>query len=441
MLRWTLVFGAVATAYAVWLWRPATAPEWSESDIGLMQSLWIEHLPPLPADPTNRVADDPRAARFGHALFFDPRLSGNGSVACITCHQPTRNFTDGRRKAQAIGTAKRNTPSIVGSAYSPWQYWDGRRDSLWAQALTPLEDPQEHGGNRLGYAHFVAEDERYRSEYEAIFGPLPDLSDRARFPEAASPLGDAEAKRAWETMDAEDQRAVNRVFSNIGKAIAAYERKLVHGPARFDAYVAAVVAGDTARQRDLFSNEEAQGLKLYLGQARCLECHNGPLFTNNEFHNTGILSFPGDLPDKGRADGLRQLRSDPFNCLGEYSDDPDPYCGELRFARSGIELIGALRTPSLRNLDRTEPFMHKGQLQTLAEIIAHYNDPPLAMIGHNEAEFPLSLTARERRQLEAFLGTLASPVAADPAWLAAPQKDTAMSQSAADEPRSATHRR
>jgi len=423
MKRWSgalsvLLFGLLA--FAAWQWRPLPMPEWTGDEVALMQSLSLNNLPPLPPDPSNAVADNPRAARFGHALFFDPALSGSGHVACTTCHVPERNFTDGRQIAQATGRSARHTPSIVGTAYSPWLYWDGRRDSQWAQALSPLEDPAEHAGSRTHYAGIVFNNSLYLNEYKALFGDFPDISERDRFPTEASPLGSPDAVTAWRNMAPEDRRAINTVFANLGKAIAAYERKLLHGPARFDHYVAAVVTGDQAEQDALYSVDEAQGLKLFLGKARCTECHNGPLLTNNEFHNNGVISFPREVPDEGRSSGLHKVLTDPFNCLGDYSDDPTPYCGELEFARDGIELIGAFRTPSLRNIEGTEPFMHKGQLRTLRDVLELYNDAPLAMIGHNEVEFPLSLTRREIGQLEAFLHTLASPVAVEPEWLRAP---------------------
>ncbi len=411
---------AIGVGLAVlFAYRPVTHPAWTEVELGDIQSLWIGHLPAPPVDATNAVAGDERAARFGQALFFDSRLSANGGISCATCHQPIRRFTDGLQKGVAIGVSKRNTPSIVGAAYSPWLYWDGRRDSLWSQALSPLEDPAEHGGHRMQHVRLIADDEIYRNRYEEIFGALPDFSDRARFPDAAAPNVDPVLDAAWSSMSETDRRSVNRVFANIGKAIAAYERLLVPGRSRFDDYVDAVRAGDGAAQERLLSADEAQGLRLFIGEARCTECHNGPLFTNNEFHNNGVLAFPGDLPDTGRSSGLRLLQADPFNCLGEYSDEPEPTCGELRFARTGIELIGAMRTPSLRNLQDTAPFMHRGQLATLEDVLDHYNRAPLAMIGHNEAK-PLGLSRRELKQLEAFLGTLGSPLATPPEWLSAP---------------------
>ena len=114
-------------------------------------------LEPLPRDPTNRVADDPRAADLGRRLFFDTRLSSNGRVACSTCHQPDRAFQDGIALAAGVGTTARRTMPIAGMARSPFLFWDGRKDSLWAQALGPLESPVEHGGTRAQYAHVVAD--------------------------------------------------------------------------------------------------------------------------------------------------------------------------------------------------------------------------------------------------------------------------------------------
>ncbi|MFQ5547509.1 MAG: cytochrome-c peroxidase [Woeseia sp.] len=414
-----VVVTIVALLVALWLNRAGEAPVWAESEIALLRSLWIGSLPALAPDPSNAVADDPHAAKLGQQLFFDRSLSVNGAISCATCHRPEQRFTDGLAKGRAIGTAKRNTPSIVGVAYSPWLYWDGRKDSQWAQALSPLEDPNEHGGNRMQYARLITTNPGYRKSYQALFGPLPDLSDRSRFPEAAGPVDNTKWRSAWKAMAAEDRGIVNAVFVNIGKAIAAYERRLKPGPSRFDRYVEAVLSGDREAQKSTFNDDEIRGLRLFIGQANCTQCHNGPLLTNHEFHNTGVITFPGDTPDKGRAAGVRVVVPDPFNCFGEYSDDPNRDCPELRFVRTGPELIGAMKTPSLRNLDGTAPFMHKGQLATTADVLEHYNEAPLAMIGHNEAK-PLKLSRRELRQLAAFLETLSGPLATPPGWLAAP---------------------
>ena len=411
---------AIALAGAAWFHlRPAVHPAWTDHELQLMESLWIANLPPLPPDPSNAVADDPRAARFGHRLFFDPRLSGNGEFACSSCHRPDLRFTDGRHIAAALGASRRNTPSIVGTVYSPWLYWDGRKDSQWSQALSPLEDPNEQGGNRVALARLIAGDAEYRGVYTALFGTLPDLSDASRFPAAAAPVPGSPLESAWNAMNPADRASVTRVFVNIGKAIAAYERLLVPGASRFDRYVEATARGDTSLAETILNADEAVGLRLFIGKARCIECHNGPLLTNHEFHNTGIISAPGKIPDRGRIDGIRLVRDDPFNCLGAYSDDPMKDCAELRFARTGAEVVGALRTPSLRNLQNTAPYSHQGQTLSLGELMRHYDRAPLAMIGHNEAK-QLGLSRRERAQLEAFLATLDAPLATAPQWLAAP---------------------
>jgi len=386
-VRTKIVVAAAAIAIMIvslqsWQGNP---PQWTDDEVAILRSLWLESLPELPPDPSNAVADNPAAAALGKQLFFDPRLSANGGISCSTCHQPVRRFTDGLQKGQAIGTSGRNTPSIVAASYSPWSYWDGRRDSQWSQALSPLEDANEHASDRVQITRLIEQDDSYRAVYESIFGQLPDLSKA-------------------------DAGAVNSVFSNIGKAIAAFERTIMPTSSRFDEYVAAVVSNDNARQEELFSDDEVWGLRFYIGEANCTQCHNGPLFTNNEFHNTGVINFPGDVPDKGRAGGVREVLQHPFNCRGQYSDDPGRQCAELEFARTGIELVGAFKTPSLRNLENTAPFMHKGQIATLSEVLEHYNAAPDAMIGHNEAK-PLGLSGRELRQLEAFLATLAAPVA------------------------------
>ncbi len=403
-------------------WQNISLPlpaQWSDADITLLQSLSLQSLSALPPDIGNAVADDAAAARFGQQLFFDQRLSGTGTIACASCHRPERMFTD--QLPLGIGTAKgdRHTMTLIGAQFSPWHYWDGRKDSLWSQALEPLENPLEHAGNRMQYARLIAGDSTYRQTYESLFGPIPDFSDTARFPEHASPLLSGVAQSAWQTMTAEDQYQVSKLFSNLGKAIAAYERQLLPGPAGFDRYVEQVLLDSRVRQSDSLSGKEIAGLRLFIGKAQCLNCHNGPLLTNNAFHNTGVLSSPGQLPGLGRAQGLRLAQDDPFNCLGVFSDAEADACQELRFAKGGDEMLGAQRTPTLRNVVATAPYMHTGQFQSLAEVVSHYDKAEVAMLGHNEAK-RLKLRAVEQRQLESFLHTLDAPLATDTRWLAPP---------------------
>jgi cytochrome c peroxidase len=391
-----IIIGSGMVAYRFWPHRT-----WSEDEIATLRSLWIGSLPPLPPDPSNRYSDDPKAAALGGKIFFDPRFSSNGQVACSTCHLPQLGFQDGKPLSHGVGITNRRAMPIAGTAYSPWLFWDGRKDSQWAQALGPLESPVEHGGNRTQYAHLI--EQHYKAEYEAIFGALPELST---LPANAGPVEDAAARAAWDAMSDEDQETVTRIYANMGKAIAAYERRIMPGSSRFDTYVEAVRNGDAETMEATLTPAEVAGLRLFIGEANCLQCHNGPLFTDNHFHNTGVPYAP-DLPeDRGRALGAQQVLADEFNCLSPYSDAGPDGCTELRFmVAEGHELERQFKAPSLRNVAERAPYMHAGQFSSLEEVLAHYNRAPEAPSGHSELE-RLGLSEQELNQLVAFLHTL-----------------------------------
>ncbi len=379
---------------------PAGEPRWTDAEAALIGSLSLSALPPLPADPSNRVADDPAAAALGEKLFFDTRFSGNGKVACASCHLPEKQFQDGLPLGVGMGTAGRRTMPIAGTAYSPWLFWDGRKDSQWSQALGPLENPVEHGADRTMLVRLVAE--HYAAEYEPLFGPLPDLS---RLPAHAGPAGSAEAVAAWSGMAEPDRETVNRIFANIGKAIAAFERTIMPVETRFDRYADAVAAGTPPAGDAALTEAEIAGLRLFIGKAGCINCHNGPLLTDNHFHNTGV-PMAGSAPDTGRAAGAPAVLDDPFNCLGKYSDAAASDCAELKYmVAEGEELNGAFKPPSLRGVAQRAPYMNAGQIATLADALAHYNEAPHAPVGHSEIS-PLLLTAGELASLEAFLRSL-----------------------------------
>lgn len=394
---------AAATLIALSFQRPGVV-DWSPEEIAAIRSLWIGSLEPLAPDPSNAYADDPAAAALGQALFFDTRLSANGKVACATCHLPDRSFQDGLPLARGIGQTDRRTMTVIGAAYSPWLFWDGRKDSLWSQALGPLESAVEHGGDRAFYVHLIATN--YSADYEAIFGPLPEL---ALVPLHAGPVADAKLSEAWAGLTATDQDAINRVFANMGKAIAAYERLLLPGPTRFDRYAEAVLTNDATAAASLLNADEVAGLRLFVGQAECIKCHNGPLFTNNDFHNTGVPAVVGQAPDPGRANGVAQVVADPFNCLGNYSDAEETACAELKYmVTDGPELAGQFRPPSLRGVAERAPYMHAGQMADLETVLEHYTAAPPAAIGLSELE-PLGLTTIQQGQLIAFLRTVSEP--------------------------------
>lgn len=351
------------------------------SDAEVRRFLQHSPLPPPPANETNAYADDPRAAHLGQALFFDHRLSKDGTVACATCHEPEKSFTDGRALSRGIGEGRRHTPTLWNVAYNRWLFWDGRADSLWAQALQPMEDPVEMAGSREAIVAAVRSDDRLRAAYEAVFGPLPGAG-------AARP-------------------EVSRAFANLGKALEAYERRLVSRRAPFDVFVEGWREDDAAK-RSALSPSALRGLKLFVGRGNCRSCHTGPAFTDGEFHAVALPR--AGAADPGRLEGIDRVLRDEFGAGGAFSDRTDgPRAQHVKFLTRAPHALGQFKTPTLRNVARTAPYMHDGQLASLRDVLAHYsrleNAPPAG--PHQETILqPLSLTPEETDDLLAFLDAL-----------------------------------
>ncbi|MGO4831437.1 cytochrome-c peroxidase [Rhizobiaceae sp. 2RAB30] len=373
----------------------------TEAEKATVASLSLSALPPLPPDPSNHYADQPRAAALGATLFFEQRLSRDGNVACSTCHLIDRQFQDDKPRSVGLAMTNRRSMPLADVARAPFLFWDGRRDSLWAQALTPMEDPREHGGTRSFYAHVIKD--KLRDRYEHVFGPLPDLTG---VPASAGPLGSGAEKAAWAGMSDTQRADVDQVFVNLGKAIAAFERTIVHEPTRFDRFADAIKAGKQPKGDAALTDEEIYGLRLFIGRANCVTCHNGPRFTDDHFHNTGVPPVAGLPEDTGRETGAKQVLADPFNCLGRFSDAKPDECPELRFmVKDSPEQVRAYKAPSLRGAADRPPYMHAGQFGSLKEVLAHYVQAPKSVSGHSELT-PLKLSDRETAALIAFLKTL-----------------------------------
>ncbi len=252
--------------------------------------------------------------------------------------------------------------------------------------------------------------------YESIFGTSPPLSDMRRFPAFARPtaLPKSAALQAWQHMSDSDRDAVNRLFSNIGKAIAAYERRLIGRNSPFDRYAAALRTGDTAGQA-LLSPAAKRGLKLFIGRGQCELCHSGPDFSDGEFHNVGLPVVDAAAPDVGREDGILQLAANPFNAAGRYSDRRDGTTAKrLAFLPAPVSMRGAFKTPTLRNVARTAPYLHDGRFNTLEQVVQLYADGKAArhgeFVGDREGTLDLipHFTQGEVADLVAFLDTLDS---------------------------------
>ena len=407
-------------------------------------ALRMSPVPPPPVDPTNRVDADPRAAELGRWLFHSTALSKDGDVSCATCHAAEDAFVDGRQLALGVLPLERHTMSLWNVAHQRWYFWDGRSDSLWAQSLVPLEDPLEHAFTRAGVAHAVHDEPELRERYEALFGPLPPLEDAARFPAVARPvpaddrahqLADehsrarAEAagvehhthlfgsgfrhphQRAWDAMTTEDQDAVTEVFVNVGKALAAFQRGIESRDAPFDVFVEGLREEDAGKTSRL-DPAARRGFELFVGEARCVSCHSGPLFTDLEFHDTGVPVVEGaPADDPGRARGLEALRASEFGVRSRWSDDPEGPAGvkvDYLPAGSHGHGPGEFKTPSLRGVAGTAPYMHNGAFATLEEVVDFYVTREGARsTGTTERILePLDLSERDRADLVAFLESL-----------------------------------
>jgi cytochrome c peroxidase len=415
-------------------------PGLSQAEYEALLELSPAELPAAPPDVSNRFADDARAARLGQRLFFDPGFSGTlldgdndgtaaalgrvgdtGKVSCAGCHVPEAGFLDDRTLGKQIslgsGWGRRKAPSLLDVGQVPLFTWDGRRDALYNQPFGPIESPVEMNSSRLYTAQQIHA--RYRDEYEALFGELPPLDDGERFPPlTADQTGchptnvDTEVDcngsehgipgdgHEFDSMSAEDQELVTEVVVNMGKALGAYERLLTCGPARFDRWLRG--------EPDALNESERRGAQLFVGKAGCVDCHSGPFLSDQKFHNVGLQPKTVavvfiDNDDPGAAQGLAAALEDPLNVRGKFSDGDDGRLPE----KVDDAMLGAFRTPMLRCVASRPSFMHTGHMARLSEVVDFFarGGDNFGFLGKSVLQ-PLELSAEEKADLVAFLGTL-----------------------------------
>jgi cytochrome c peroxidase len=329
--------------------------------------------PPLRPDPGNRVSGKREAIALGEKLFFEPRLSGTGSVLCATCHAPFRHFQDARPRAFGLQEVDRNTPTLVNSRFYRWYGWDGAQDSLWSQSIRPLLDEREM---RATPAHVAATVRKILpAEYAKAFGGPPPDSDEA-------------------------------VLADVGKALAAFQETLVSGRTAFDEFRDALQRDEPAH----YPLAAQRGLRIFVGKGNCSVCHFGPQFTNGEFAETGVSFFAGPgRVDTGRHGGIEKLRTSPFNLLGRHNDDKS---GANSVGTRHVDLqhrnFGEFRVPGLRGVSQTAPYMHNGSFATLRDVVKFYselNEERLHADGEKILK-PLRLSEQEIADLVAFLESL-----------------------------------
>lgn len=427
---------------------PSASSGFSDADRATLATLAPAVLPPAPVDVSNQYGDDPRAAALGERLFFDAGYSGklldidndgserslgvrgaSGKVACSGCHMEGDAFLDTRSVFREIslgsGWTTRRTPSLLDVGQSTIVMWGGGRSTLYSQFFGPIENPLEMNSSRLFVAQHIAAN--YRQAYEEIFGAgtLDPLADTARFPTLTADTTGCKLTQPvdhprvlppdalyechgmpgdgaeYDGMAPADQEIVTRIVVNAGKAVAAYQRLLTCGPSRFDAWV----NGDAAA----LSAEEQRGLALFIGKAKCADCHAGPFLTDQRFHNVGLEEKPTRIKilngnDRGAAIDLLAAAEDPVGIKSPFSDGDDGRLDDV----IGPEHEGAFRTPSLRCVSQRPTFMHSGLLHSLEEVVAFFNrggDPAGTYPGTSVLQ-PLGLSAVEEAELVAFLRAL-----------------------------------
>lgn len=340
---------------------------------GISKSLWRRKIP----------ADNPLTRAkvlLGEKLYFDKRLSSDGTTSCATCHDPANAFTD--HLAVAIGvqskSGMRNAPTILNTMFTENLFWDGRASSLEEQAKQPILNPFEMAmsANDTVVSRLRGIPE-YRQKFQEVFG------------------------KAGLTID------------TIAKAIAAYERTLLSADSPFDRFIAGDARAITASQK--------RGWELFKGKAKCIECHAfneaSPFFSDFKFHNTGIVAkqfdsdrLSGLAKKMTGAEALPSLtHSEGFTELGRYLITRKP------------EDIGAFRTPTLRDIELTSPYMHNGSEKTLIDVVRFYNRGGNANPNLDKRMRSLNLSDTEMNDLVEFLRALTSDAVLKRTQSATPQ--------------------
>ena len=342
-------------------------------------------LPPVPNPDDN--PQTPEKIALGEKLYREERFSTTGDVACLTCHDPEKAFTDSPLKtSEGIEkkTGTRNSPTVINSAYFTTQFWDGRSPDLEDQALHPFINPVEHGFvDHEPILEIVRTDPEYAAAFKDVFG----------------------TKRDEITM------------REVTLAIASFERTVIAGNSPFDRYF-------YGGEADAMTEQQIRGFELFVNEGRCVSCHvieqTQALFTDNRFHNigVGINTIQKEVPELATTflEAERTVSEVDVEVL------TDPKTSELgRFAiNRDMDDIGSFKTPTLRNIEVTAPYMHDGSVETLKDVMVHYNNGGVTDVGDPVNDFlsggirPLNLEEEQLDDLVAFMEALTSPEFAVP---------------------------
>ena len=372
-------FFPVARAVNVAFHPPAAKTFSPQIPKGIPRWKWRKLIPPENALTAQKVA-------LGQALYFDKRLSADGTVSCATCHDPATAFADRNSLAVGVGgkVGTRNVPTTLNAMFNLSQFWDGRARSLEEQAMQPLLNPLEMGmPDREAVVTRLNGIPEYRQSFEAAFG------------------------------------AGAITFEDVARALASYERTLLSADSPFDRFMAGDPRAITEGQK--------RGWQLFRGKANCIACHTfsreSPFFTDNIFHNTGIGA---GLNLEELLNGLHSKSLDELDSkrLGELAHTE-------KFTELGRFLItrqkqdtGAFKTPALRDIELTAPYMHNASEKTLLDVMKFYNQGGIKSRYLDEKIRPLNLNDEELSHLVEFMRSLTSDSVLRRAQQTSPQTRT-----------------
>ncbi len=335
-------------------------------------------LPPVPVPEDNPITKE--KVVLGDKLYNDARFSSTGKISCMTCHDPKKGFTDNLKVSKGVNglTGTRNSPTVFNAAYGSSQFWDGRSPSLEEQAQHPITNPVEMGlANHDPVLKIVREDKDYIAKFKAAFGIEPkDIQ-----------------------------------LDHVLKAIATFERTQVGGNSRFDRWY--------FNGEKTMSPQEIRGFQVFLGNGRCVSCHavehTTALFTDNMFHNigVGINRVPAADVDRLVSEFLKADYSLETIDKKVLTDKKTSEIGRVAVTKKLVD-VGNFKTPTLRNIALTAPYMHDGSLRTLEEVVEHYNRGGASSDKEKITPYlsggirPLNLTKQEKADLVAFMKTLNS---------------------------------
>lgn len=352
----------------------------SDTEIAIIKTLIYQ----APAgEASNQYVNNSAAATLGQKFFWDPQFSGgivvtgnrNGTtyaagtprlISCATCHAPSFGWADNTSNPNnvSLGTdlTNRNSPTVLNTSFNTYSTWTGGTDSVWAVMRPGVEGPTTQNFSRAGVAGIICANATYTADYTTVFGGAPDCTGVLAMNNAAFSVAQNWGRNVAAAAN------VNLIFANFGKAIGAYEHKLVSKNSAFDQWAEG--------NENAMSASQKRGLKLFIGKGNCVRCHSGPNFSDGSFHNLGVPQIGGALGvlDEGRYTGVADLTTGSNSTFNNNSTfNATPSINRVSGLTQSSSDIGKFKTPTLRSVNKSPPYFHNGTFNSLWDVVNFYN--------------------------------------------------------------------